>query len=212
MPTTTSQITFASPDRTATLSDDPVMDEASDHDLMLAVRAGDLARLGDLFERHHRPLYGFLTRLTGQPETAEDLVQIVFQRILKYRHTYRDEGKFTAWLYHLARRAAADHYQRSKRLPLPTDPADFTSLSDSDAPAADEQTARRDDLDLMQRALSILPHDQREILVLHRFQHLQHDEIGRLLNITAGAAKVRVHRALTALRTKFFQLRRTSAA
>lgn len=189
------------------------MDDAtSDHELMLAVRAGELGRLGDLFERHHRPLFGFLARLTGSPETAEDLVQIVFQRILKYRHTYRDEGKFSAWLYHLARRAAADHYQRARRVPLPTDPADFSTLSDDATPGADEQTARRDDLDLMQRALAILPSEQREILVLHRFQQLQHDEIGRLLNITAGAAKVRVHRALTALRTKFFQLRRTSPA
>ena len=90
--------------------------------------------------------------------------------------------------------------------------ADFSTLSDDDTPGADEQTARRDDLDLMQRALSILPRDQREILVLHRFQHLRHDEIARLLNITTGAAKVRVHRALAALRDKFFQLRRTSPA
>ncbi len=188
------------------------MDEVSDHDLMLAVRAGELARLGDLFERHHRPLFGFLARLTGNADTAEDLVQIVFQRILKYRHTYRDEGRFSAWLYHLARHAAADHYQRNSRVPTPTDPADFSHLSDDEAPAADEQTARRDDLDLMQRALAILPRDQREILVLQRFQHLRHDEIARLLNITTGAAKVRAHRALTALRDKFFQLRRTTPA
>lgn len=188
------------------------MDEASDHDLMLAVRAGELARLGDLFERHHRMLHGFLARLTGNPDVAEDLVQIVFQRILKYRHTYRDEGKFTAWLYHLARRAAADHYRRANRAPIPTDPTDFTTVADDATPTADDQATRRDELDLMQHALSLLHQDQREILVLHRFQHLQHDEIGRLLNISAGAAKVRVHRALSALRDKFFKLRRTSAA
>ncbi|MBT5900622.1 MAG: hypothetical protein HOH58_00765 [Opitutaceae bacterium] len=58
------------------------MAETSDHDLMLAVRAGELSRLGDLFERHHRPLFGFLARLIGNRDTAEDLVQIVFQRIL----------------------------------------------------------------------------------------------------------------------------------
>ena len=188
------------------------MDDVSDHDLMLAVRAGELARLGDLFERHHRALHGFLTRLVGSPDTAEDLVQIVFQRILKYRHTYRDEGKFSAWLYHLGRRVAADHYRRSARHPTPTDPADLSSFADHHTPAADEQTARRDDLAIMQDALQHLSHDQREILVLHRFQHLPHDEIARLLNITAGAAKVRVHRALGALRDQFFKLRRSPAA
>jgi RNA polymerase sigma-70 factor (ECF subfamily) len=187
------------------------MDEPNDHDLMLAVRAGELDRLGDLFERHHRPLYGFLARLTGKADVAEDLVQIVFQRILKYRHTYRDEGKFTAWLYHLARRVAADHFNRSARVPTPTDPADFGTLRDEDTDSADEATARRDELELMQTALHQLDHEQREILVLHRFQHLKHDEIGRLLNISTGAAKVRVHRALSALRDRFFKLRHHAA-
>ncbi len=187
------------------------MDDTSDHDLMLAVRAGQLSRLGDLFERHHRPLFGFLARFTGSPDLTEDLVQTVFQRILKYRHTYRDEGKFSAWLYHLARRAAADHFARQSRRPTPTDPADLVAVADDSAPAADEQAARHDELALMQTALDRLPHDQREILVLHRFQHLRHDEIARLFNITAGAAKVRVHRALAALRDQFFKLRHHSA-
>lgn len=182
------------------------MDEPSDHDLMLAVRAGELGRLGDLFERHHRPLYGFLARLTGNRDAAEDLVQIVFQRILKYRHTYRDEGKFSAWAYHLARRVAADHYRRAARQGDATDPADFDHVSDDNVRSAGEAAAKRDDIDVMQRALASLPEDQREILILHRFQHLPHQDIARLLNISTGAAKVRVHRALAALRDRFFKL------
>ena len=63
----------------------------------------------------------------------------------------------------------------------------------------------------MQNALAALPTEQREILILHRFQHLPHDEIGRLLNISSGTAKVRVHRALAALRDCFFKLRRSPA-
>ena len=188
------------------------MAETSDHDLMLAVRAGELSRLGDLFERHHRPLFGFLARLIGNRDTAEDLVHIVFQRILKYRHTYRDEGKFSAWLYHLARRVAADHYRRSSRHPAATDPADFNDVSDESTSTADDAATKRDDLDLMQSALTSLPLDQREILVLHRFQHLQHQEIAKLLNISTGAAKVRAHRALAALRDRFFQLSRRPSA
>ena len=66
----------------------PVPVEApTDHELMIAVRAGEIRQLGELFERHHRRLYGFFVRLTNQPSVSEDLVQIVFYRILKYRHT-----------------------------------------------------------------------------------------------------------------------------
>jgi RNA polymerase sigma factor (sigma-70 family) len=188
------------------------MDEPNDHELMLAVRAGELSRLGELFERYHRPLYGFLARLIGDQEAAEDLVQIVFQRILKYRHTYRDEGKFSAWIYHLARRVAADHYRRRARQGTVTDPADFDRVSDDTNPAADTSASKQDDLDVMQRALQSLSVEQRELLILHRFQHLPHQEIAKLLNISTGAAKVRVHRALAALRDRFFEITRHPSA
>ncbi len=99
------------------------VEATNDHELMIAVRAGDIRRLGELFERHHGRLYGFFVRLTNQPSVSEDLVQIVFYRILKYRHTYRDEGKFSAWFYHLARKVAADHFRRIRSTATPPDPA-----------------------------------------------------------------------------------------
>jgi HEAT repeat protein len=62
----------------------------TDEVLMLAVRDGDLAKLGLLFERYHRALFDFLSRMTGDRTAAEDLVQDVFVRILKYRALMHD--------------------------------------------------------------------------------------------------------------------------
>ncbi|MBL9208146.1 MAG: RNA polymerase sigma factor [Opitutaceae bacterium] len=184
----------------------------SDHELMLAVRAGDLARLGDLFERHQQPLYGFFVRITGQRTASEDLVQLVFYRILKYRHTYRDEGKFSAWIYHLARKVAADHFRKhTSKAARDVEPEVVEALPDH-SPKPDEKAARNDDLALMQSALSQLPDEQREVLVLHRFQNLRHDEIARLLDCSVGAVKVRAHRALATLRDVYFRLRRERLA
>lgn len=183
--------------------------EPTDHELMIAVRAGEIERLGDLFERHHRPLYGFFLRLTQHRATSEDLVQLVFFRILKYRQTYRDEGKFSAWIYHLARKVAADHFQRSQRAgtPTATDPLQLHALPD-DRPPPGEQAAAGDDLALLRTALAQLPLDQREILTLHRFQQLKHEEIAELLHCSVANAKVRVHRALKNLRDLYFRLRK----
>src|SRR5579884_2743092 len=100
----------------------PPPDPRSDHALMLAVRDGNLDALGELFERHHGALFGFLYRMIGERTGAEDVCQIVFQRMLKYRHTYRDDGSFTAWMYHLARRCAYDHSRRAARAPISADP------------------------------------------------------------------------------------------
>lgn len=185
----------------------PATVDTTDHELMIAVRAGDIARLGDLFERHHRPLYGFFVRLTNQPSVSEDLVQVVFYRILKYRHTYRDEGKFSAWIYHLARKVAADHFRKHARTPDATDPADLQSHPD-EGPAPDRQAATNDDLVLLRTALARLPLEHREVLVLSRLQNVAHHDIARLLDCSAGAAKVRAHRALKELREIYFRLRR----
>lgn len=187
------------------------MDAPSDHELMIAVRAGEIRRLGDLFERYHKPLYGFFVRLTNQPAVSEDLVQIAFYRILKYRHTYRDEGKFSAWIYHLARKVAADHFRKHASTPTPADPVNFHNEPDQ-APAPDARATTADDLALMRRALARVSHEHREVLVLSRFQHLDHQEIARLLDCSVGAVKVRVHRALKELREVYFKIRKEAAA
>jgi len=189
----------------------PAVDSLSDHELMIAVRAGEIDRLGDLFERHHRPLYGFFVRHTGDPTASEDLVQLVFYRILKYRHTYRDEGRFSAWIYHLARKVAADHFRRNSTAPRATDPDDLHAVPDQ-APDAADRAARADDTERLHAALAALDPDQRELLVLARFQHLKHEEIARLFELSAGAVKVRVHRALKELRDIYFKLSREPAA
>lgn len=183
----------------------------TDHDLMIAVRAGEIRRLGDLFERHNRRLYGFFVRLTNQPAVSEDLVQIVFYRILKYRHTYRDEGKFSAWFYHLARKVAADHFRKHASTPAPTDPDELHQEPDTE-PQPSEQAATAEDVTLLRAALARLPLEHREVLVLSRLQHLEHKEIARLLDCSVGAVKVRAHRALKELRDVYFKIRKEKAA
>lgn len=175
---------------------------------MLAVRDGELDALGELFERHHGPLYGFLAKLTNQRTAAEDIAQTVFQRMLKYRHTYRDDGSFTAWMYHLARRCAADHFRKTNHAPRATDPADLQEHADHTPHAAQSATAR-DDHELLHAALARLDRDDREVLLLSRFQELSFAEISGILECSVGAAKVRAHRALRELRDIYFKLMNT---
>ena len=84
----------------------------TDEILMIAVRDGDLAKLGLLFERYHTALFDFLSRTTGDRAAAEDLVQDVFVRILKYRRTYRDHSCFETWMFRIARNSRADHFRK----------------------------------------------------------------------------------------------------
>lgn len=189
----------------------PATVEANDHELMIAVRAGEVAKLGEIFERYHQRLYGFFLRMTNQPAVSEDLVQVVFYRILKYRHTYRDEGKFTAWIYHLARKVAADHFRKHAKAATATDPVDLHDHPD-DGPPPDSKAATTDDLEFLRVALARMPAEHREVLVLARLQNVEHKDIARLYDCSVGAVKVRVHRALKELREVYFKIRREHAA
>ena len=110
----------------------PPPEAIDDHALMLRVREGDIPVLGELFQRHARPLHGFFVRLTGDRAGADDMVQQVFHRILRYRHTYRDVGSYTGWMYIIARRVLAD-FQRHRAWYQP--PADEPTASATGATA-----------------------------------------------------------------------------
>src|SRR5580693_10003103 len=93
---------------------------------MLEVRAGDVGKLEQLFHRHHRALFHYFLHLTSSRTTSEDLVQEVFYRILKYRHTYQPEASFRAWLFQVGRNAHLDHIGRNKgEVTLPDDVVEF---------------------------------------------------------------------------------------
>jgi RNA polymerase sigma-70 factor (ECF subfamily) len=171
---------------------------------MLRVKAGDTNRMGLLFERYHRPLFRFLYHMLGDAATSEDLVQTVFYRMLKYRHTYTGEGEFRTWMYHLARNVLADEAKKNRHAAHHRDVADLADHlgGGNAADAALEQTQAAAQL---HQALAHLSPENREVLVLSRFQELKYVEIARLLNTTEGAVRVRAHRAFTELKAIYLR-------
>ena len=171
---------------------------------MAAVRADDLDQLVPLFERYHGPLFNYLTRLTNDRETSEDLTQTVFERILKYRSSYQPTQPFKAWVYQMARNVHADYWQRREKLHAADVDVEEAERTGGLRNAAFSQMRVSTCADDLHEALALLSTPQREILVLNRFQGFGYEEIGQLLGCTAEAARVKAHRALQALRKIYF--------
>jgi RNA polymerase sigma-70 factor (ECF subfamily) len=176
----------------------------TDNALMLKVRSGDLDKMGLLFQRHHRQLFGFLFHMSGQREASEDMMQNVFYRMLRSRHTFTGEGEFRTWMYHLARNVLKDHLKQNRRRGNQYEIGDYEERLAAGA-AADEQIERKFEIKALKQALENLGPESREVLVLSRFQELKYAEIAEVLEISVGAVKVRVHRAIQQLRELYCQ-------
>src|SRR5262249_26470536 len=175
--------------------------QPTDERLMLAVREGDVRKLGVLFDRHHQTLFGFFCRLTGNRTISEDLVQEVFVRILKYRKSFRDDSRFNTWMFQIARNARTDFFRKHTMEPLQSD----FDVVDGDL-FPNQKLEREQESARLNQALLRLPADKRELLVMARYQELRYDEIAELLNVDVGTVKTRVHRAIKLLREIFNKL------
>jgi RNA polymerase sigma factor (sigma-70 family) len=171
---------------------------------MLKVKDGDLDRLGLLFERYKKPLYGFFYGMNKDAEVSEDLVQNVFFRILKYRYLFRGEGDFRTWMFHIARNVNHDNFRKNKW--QKTDALEHWQdrLGINENRATEFQ--KDEELQLLSMAMDRLPEDKREILLLSKYQDKKYKEIGDIIGCSEGAVKVKVFRALQELKAVYRQL------
>lgn len=167
----------------------------SDEALMERFCAGDAAAFDALFSRYSRPLHGYLSRLTADAAAAEDLTQATFLSLVRSRGRFHKGNAVKPWLYAIATNAARDHQRRRRPEALSTDgelPLDAAAEPALQADVGLERAVRA--------ALAQLPENQREVIVLHRFEGLSMSEIAQTLGAGESAVKVRAHRGYERLR------------
>ncbi|MBT8101132.1 MAG: RNA polymerase sigma factor [Gammaproteobacteria bacterium] len=177
------------------------MKAVTDEQLIRWVADGDPSCLATLFERHHRAVYQYCLQLTRQRALSEDLVQDVFLKMLKKARSFRGEGSFKAWMFHIARNVALDQLRKAKRQKNETLDEDLISQHLSDDRSAEQAAAGTQQMSLVMRALASLPTAAQEVIWLGRFVFDNYEELGQALDCKPGAARVRMHRAMTLLNT-----------
>ena len=177
----------------------------SDNQIMLKVKAGDLDKLALLYERYKKMLFSFFYKMNRSRSVCEDLVQVVFVKILHSKHGFTGEGEFSMWMYTIARNVGYDYFRKNKNQ---LNNIDNYSNSNSLISASNLEQELMDDeeLNLLNKALDKLSHEQKEILTMSRFKKLKYKQIAEILNVSEGAIKMKVKRALVKLRQIYLKL------
>lgn len=179
------------------------MDE-QDQDLLARYRNGDVAALADLVEKHRRPLFGYIVKMTEGRDDADEIFQEVWLRAIRNQQRFKS-GNFCGWLMRIARNLVIDRVRKRKPIvnlvkddddedPFESRLAD-PGLTPSAVSAAGELGERID------AAVAELPEEQREVFVMRMQGEVPFKEIAEIQGVSINTALARMQYAVQKLRT-----------
>lgn len=177
--------------------DDPPLGVDPDAGLVAQARR-DPARFLALYDRHFARIHRYARLRLDEPAKAEDVTSEVFLTALAKLVEFRGRGSFAAWLFRIAQNAVRSAHRTG---PL-TLHCEVLELPDK-GPGPEEQALSAERAEALRRLLASLKPEHRDLIALRYGAGLSYQEIGDLVGLSAGAARVAVHRILTDLRGRY---------
>jgi RNA polymerase sigma-70 factor (ECF subfamily) len=183
------------------------MDEAA---LVAGVRAGDEQAFEVLIRNEGGRLLSVARRILGNEEDAREAVQDAFVSAFRARQQFQGQSRLSTWLHRIAVNAAIQRLRTRKRkaedslddlLPRFLPNGDHVERFVAWTEPPDEAVSRRETAEFVRQAIDRLPESYRTVLLLRDIEGLSTEESASLLETTANAVKIRLHRARMALRT-----------
>ena len=152
------------------------------------VKNGNKEKFGELVEKYQNSLFTFIFYSVKDEGTAKDILQETFIKALKEINNYKEEGKFKAWLWTIARNKVMDFYRKSSKIvPLEEDTIKQDDETSKDALGKIE-------LKHIQNLIDELPKEQKEVILMR--QYLSFKEIASVLDCPLGTVLARLNRAI----------------
>lgn len=182
----------------------------SDAEVMLELRAGNMAAFDVLLAKYRKPIMSFMYRMVHNQAVAEELAQEVFLRVYRSRETYRAEARFSTWLYRIATNLGVNHARNTKN--ERSAPAVYLDEPDAESgttpdvadarPTVEDTMLRRERLQAIREHVLALPERQRTAVLMHKYEGLDYKQIGEVLKLSESATKSLLFRAYQTLREK----------
>jgi len=161
----------------------------------------------DIYREFYPKITHYLTRLVGEHE-AEDVAQMVFEKVNNNLSTFKGEAKTSTWIFKIATNAALDRlkspsYKRTPSGPLAPVPIQTIENIEmaSNKPTSPDQKVIRDEMsECIREFVDRLPPDYRTIIILNELEGFTNKEIAQILQISLDTAKIRLHRARATLK------------
>jgi RNA polymerase sigma-70 factor (ECF subfamily) len=177
---------------------------STDEELVARSNGGDHDSFNELIRRWERPIYALAYRQIGREEDARDVCQETFLRAYRALGGFRGQAKFSSWLYRIAINLCRDWMRRERRTPVMQAPeeVDLMELAAAREPAEsiEDRIARNDLSRAVERAMAVLPDEQRAAIVLKEYHGLTFQEIADLVGCPLSTVKTRLYQGLTVLR------------
>lgn len=178
----------------------------SDEQLMQRVARGEQEAFSQLYDRHSAMVLGLIFKITGERRLSEDLLQETFWRVWEKSNTFNAEkGKFTTWMYSIARRQAIDSYRRKQARP-PLSYSEDAQQQMERLPSSvnvPKKVQAIGEADEVRAALDELPVEQREVIQMAYFEGKTRREIAAETKTPLGTVHTRARLALLRLRKVF---------
>jgi RNA polymerase sigma-70 factor (ECF subfamily) len=175
------------------------MKHLSDQELMRIVQAGDFSPASEIYERYSSRIYNFAFRFLRNSEAAEDATQEVFVKMLKHANQFHGDAKLSTWLFSITANWCRDYLRKADNKPKESDDV-LVTLPASGENSPERNLEQKENEQRITKALAALTPEQREAILLSRYQGLSYAEIAQISGCSEGAVKTRVFRAMETLK------------
>lgn len=166
------------------------------------IQEGDVNCFTCLLDKYSRQVHSLILKVVGSREDAEELTQDVFMKVYKNISSFRENSSFSTWLYRIAYNTAISATRKRKTEYSVIEETQINNVSEEEVAAMMGQTDTSAQVELLEKAVGLLPPDERGIILLYYMQEKTVDDLVGITGLTASNIKIKLFR----IRKKLFVL------